>query len=178
MSGATPSHDTRPRAAHSVHLEQLCRILDEQQETCQQLAACAQEQQAALLGGKGPDFVRASLTQAHLARRLYFLEEERTAAIQALAQALVHSEGEGMELAVLMERLPEADARRLAARTQELHRRAEEAAAVQRVNAQMIQTNLQLAAALTRQRVDPATHYLTQVPGQEGPAIGQLDRHI
>ncbi len=178
MSGATPSHDTRSRAAHSVHLEQLCRILDEQQETCRQLAACAQEQQAALLAGKGPDFVRASLTQAHLARRLYFLEEERTAAIQALAQALVRSEGEGMELAVLMERLPEADARRLAARTQELHRRAEEVAAVQRVNAQMIQTNIQLAAALTRQRVNPATHYLTHGTGPDGPAIGQLDRRI
>lgn len=173
-----PASSSAPGTAHSVHMEQLCRILDEQQETCQQLAACAQEQQAALVAGNGPDFVRASLTQAHLARRLYFLEEERLAAIQALARALALSEEEPPELMVLMEKLPEADAQRLANRARELRHSAEEAAAVQRVNAQMIQTNIQLAAALTRHRVDPAAHYHIQPPGHDAPLVGQLDQRV
>lgn len=164
-------------ATRLAHIEQLCRILADQQETCFQLTECAKEQQDALRLSKGSEFVRASLTQAHLARRLYFLEEERLAAVNALAQALSENAGP-TDLSTLMERLPESDAERLSARSHELRKSAEKAAAVQKVNAQMIQTNLQLAAALTRQVVDPAAHYYGNQPPQRKLPASQLDQRI
>lgn len=160
-----------------AHLDQLCRILTDQEETCRQLADCAQEQQEALRRGSGSDFVRASLTQAHLARRLFFLEEERSAAVEALAKALTQN-SQPNDLAALLERLPEADSERLAARSRDLQRSADRASAVQKVNAQMIQTNIQLAAALTRHLVDPSNRYYAgRPPTQELPA-SQLDQRI
>ncbi len=167
----------RPSDARAVHMEQLCRILTDQEETCKQLAACAQEQQQALRQGDGPGFVRASLTQAHLARRLYFLEEERRAAVDALAHSL-SEESAPDDLATLLEKLPEADAERLAARSRDLQATAEKAAAVQRVNAQMVQTNIQLAAALTRQLIDPSNHYYGGRPAQEEFPASKLDQRI
>lgn len=166
-----------PSYTKLVHIDQLCRILADQQETCYQLTECAKEQQQALRQGKGSEFVRASLTQAHLARRLYFLEEERTAAIDALARALSEDAGP-TDLSTLMERLPETDAKILSARSQELRRSAEKVTAVQRVNAQMIQTNIQLAAALTRQVVDPTAHYYGSQPQQNKLPVSQLDQRI
>jgi hypothetical protein len=163
-------------AAKLAHIEQLSRILTDQRETCLQLAACAQEQQDALRLGRGSDFVRASLTQAHLARRFYFLEEERTVAIETLAQALSADAGP-TDLSSILENLPEGQAERLSARSQELRKSAEKVTAIQRVNAQMIQTNLQLAAALTRHRVDPTAHYGTQPQPNKLPA-SQLDQRI
>lgn len=169
---ATPRPESR-----LAHLDQLCRILSDQEETCRQLADCAQEQQEALRRGSGSDFVRASLTQAHLARRLFFLEEERSAAVEALAKALTQN-SQPNDLAALLERLPEADSERLAARSRDLQRSADRASAVQKVNAQMIQTNIQLAAALTRHLVDPSNRYYAgRPPTQELPA-SQLDQRI
>lgn len=170
-----------PPSEHSpaklVHIEQLCRILADQQETCYQLTECAKEQQEALRLGRGSEFVRASLTQAHLARRLYFLEEERTAAIDALARALSEEAGPS-DLSTLMERLPESDAQVLSARSLELRKSAEKVTAVQRVNAQMIQTNIQLAAALTRQVVDPSSHYYGNQSAPSKPSVSHLDQRI
>lgn len=168
-SGAEP-------AARVVHMEQLIRILSDQTETCRQIAECALEQQESLRQGKGSDFVRASLTQAHLARRLFFLEEERTTAVQALAQSLLENSGE-MELTTLMDRLPESDSVRLAARTRDLQEVAVKASSVQRVNAQLVQTNLQLAAALTRNVIDPSTHYSPQ-PTTDALPASKLDQRI
>lgn len=163
-------------AAKLAHVEQLSRILTDQQETCLQLAACAQEQQEALRRGRGSDFVRASLTQAHLARRFYFLEQERMAAIETLAHAL-SADASPTDLSSILESLPEGQSERLAARSQELRKSAEKVTEIQRVNAQMIQTNLQLAAALTRHVVDPTIHYGTQPQPNNLPA-SQLDQRI
>lgn len=163
-------------AAKLAHVEQLARILTDQRETCLQLAACAQEQQDALRLGRGSDFVRASLTQAHLARRFYFLEEERTAAIETLANAL-SADASPTDLASILENLPEGQAEHLSIRSQELRKSAEKVTALQRVNAQMIQTNLQLAAALTRHVIDPTAHYGTQ-PQQNKLPASQLDQRI
>lgn len=168
--------NNRP-AAREVHLEQLCKILMDQEETCTQLAACAQEQQQALRQGDGPGFVRSSLTQAHLARRLYFLEEERMAAVDALAHSLSEDSAPD-DLATLLEKLPEADSERLAARSRDLQASAQKAAAVQRVNAQMVQTNIQLAAALTRQLIDPSSHYYAGRPVKEDLPASKLDQRI
>lgn len=163
-------------AAKLAHIEQLSRILSDQRETCLQLAACAQEQQDALRLGRGSDFVRASLTQAHLARRFYFLEEERIAAIETLAHALT-VDASPTDLSSILENLPEGQAQRLSTRSQELRKSAEKVTAIQRVNAQMIQTNLQLAAALTRHVVDPTMRYGTQ-PQQNKLPASQLDQRI
>ena len=163
--------------ARAAHMEQLCQILADQEETCNQLAACAQEQQQALRQGDGPSFVRASLTQAHLARRLYFLEEERRAAVDALAHSLAEDSAPD-DLATLLEKLPEADAERLAARSRDLQTRATEVASVQRVNAQMVQTNIQLAAALTRHLIDPGNHYYGGLPGKDSLPASKLDQRI
>jgi len=160
-----------------LHIDQLCRILSDQEETCRQLAECAQEQQNALSRGNGSDFVRASLTQAHLARRLFFLEEERSAAIDSLARSLSET-SLPTDLATLMERLPEADSQRLAARSRELQRSAERVGSVQKVNAQMIQTNIQLAAALTRHLVDPTNRYFAGRPTTQELPASQLDQRI
>jgi hypothetical protein len=161
----------------AAHVEQLSRILSDQQETCLQLAECAKEQQEALRLSQGSNFVRASLAQAHLARRFYFLEEERMAAIEALARVLSADARPG-ELVTLLEKLPQEDAEQLANRSQELRKSAEKVSAIQRVNAQMIQTNLQLAAALTRQLVDPTIHYYgNQAEPNKLPA-SQLDQRI
>ena len=180
-AGAERGNGSKPTltglsAAKLAHIEQLSRILFDQRETCLQLAECAQEQQDALRLGKGSDFVRASLTQAHLARRFYFLEEERVTAIETLARAL-SADGAPTDLSTILENLPEAQAERLSARTHELRKSAEKVTEIQRVNAQMIQTNLQLAAALTRHVVDPTTHYGTQ-PQQNKLPASQLDQRI
>jgi hypothetical protein len=164
-------------AAKLAHVEQLSRILFDQQETCLQLVECAKEQLEALRLGRGSDFVRASLTQAHLARRLYFLEEERTAAVEALARALSVDAGPG-DLLTVLEKLPEGDAQRLSARSQELRKNAEKVTTIQRVSAQMIQTNIQLAAALTRQVIDPTEHYYSNQPPQHKLPASQLDQRI
>ncbi|MBX3052702.1 MAG: flagellar export chaperone FlgN [Caldilineaceae bacterium] len=160
-----------------AHIDQLCRILSDQEETCRQLADCAQEQQDALRKGNGSDFVRSSLTQAHLARRLFFLEEERSAAVDSLAQVL-SSTSSPTDLASLMERLPEDDSERLAAHSRDIQRSADRASSVQKVNAQMVQTNIQLAAALTRQFVDPAEHYNPGRPATRDIRASQLDQRI
>ncbi len=174
-NGTLPAPDRS--AAKLAHVDQLARILSDQQETCLQLAECANEQQDALRIGRGPDFVRASLTQAHLARRFYFLEEERRDAIDALARAL-SEDGSPIDLGLLLERLPAGDAENLSARTEELRRTAGKVTEIQRVNAQMIQTNIQLAAALTRQVVDPTVHYYGAKPPQEKLPASQLDQRI
>lgn len=172
-----PSQSGRP-SPHQVHVDQLCRILSDQQETCRQLAECAQEQQDSLRLGKGSDFVRASLTQAHLARRFYFLEEERMAAVNELARIL--SEGsDSNDLLSVLQKLPEDDARRITNESQNLKERAERVASVQKVNAQMIQTNIQLATALTRQSVTPgAPYYGSQTNAGRQPSPSQLDQRI
>jgi hypothetical protein len=163
---------------HQVHVDQLCRILTDQQETCRQLAECAQEQQDALRLGKGSDFVRASLTQAHLARRFYFLEEERVAAVNELARIL-SADSSGSDLLNVLQKLPEEDARRVSTESQSLKDRAERVASVQKVNAQMIQTNIQLATALTRQAITPgAPYYGNQTNGGHQPSPSQLDQRI
>jgi hypothetical protein len=174
---ATVKTTDRTAAAKVAHVEQLARILSDQQETCLQLAECAGEQQEALRIGRGPDFVRASLTQAHLARRFYFLEEERMGAVDSLARALAEDAGP-IDLALLLERLPAVDAEQLSARTEELRRTADKVREIQRVSAQMIQTNIQLAAALTRQVVDPSTHYYGAKPAQDKLPASQLDQRI
>lgn len=166
-----------PPAAKQVHLEQLCRILADQVETCQQLIACAEEQQQALRRGKGSEFVRSSLTQAHLARRMFFLEEERTSAVQGLAQSLLEDAAEN-DLAALLERLPEADSTRLAERSRDLQRTARRASEVQQVNAKLVQSNIQLAAALTRSLVNPSAHYNANQAGPEPLPASQLDQRI
>ncbi|HRJ41798.1 MAG: flagellar export chaperone FlgN [Caldilineaceae bacterium] len=176
VSSFAPSSEHRP-ASRLALMDQLCRILSDQEETCQQLAACAQEQQTALREGKGSDFVRASLTQAHLARRLFFLEEERGAAVEALAHALSESSAPS-SLSTLMERLPEADSARLAARSRDLQQSADRASVLQKVNAQMIQTNIQLAAALSRQHIDPASRYYGGAQVASELPASQLDRRI
>lgn len=163
--------------ARAAHIEQLSRILSDQQETCFQLAECAKEQQEALRLSRGSDFVRASLTQAHLARRFYFLEEERMVAIETLAHVLSADAGPG-ELVTLLEKLPKGDAERLSNRSQEVRKGAEKVSAIQRVNAQMIQTNLQLAAALTRQIVDPTVHYYGNQSEPNKLPASQLDQRI
>ncbi|MEZ4837368.1 MAG: flagellar export chaperone FlgN [Caldilineaceae bacterium] len=165
------------RYAVAAHVEQLARILSDQQETCLQLAECASEQQEALRVGRGPDFVRSSLTQAHLARRFYFLEEERMAAVDSLARSLAEDAGP-IDLALLLERLPAVDAQQLSARTEELRRTADKVREIQRVSAQMIQTNIQLAAALTRQVVDPSSHYYGAKPANDKLPASQLDQRI
>jgi hypothetical protein len=161
-----------------MHIEQLLGILADEEETCHQLAACAQEQQEALRQGNGPEFVRASLTQAHLARRLYFMEEERNAAVEALAHSLAEEQTGSQSLAALMERLPDIDATRLAHRSRRVRDAAEDAAAVQKVNAQMVQTNIQLAAALTRQMVNSSDQYYSAQAKQTTLPPSQLDRRI
>jgi hypothetical protein len=142
------------------------------------LAACAQEQRDALHQGDGPGFVQASLTQAHLARRLYFLEEERNKAVEALAHSLSQQQAGANTLVSLMERLPEVDAERLAGRTRRLQAAAADVAAVQKVNAQMIQTNIQLAAAMTRQMVNHSDQVYTDQARKERLPPSQLDRRI
>jgi len=176
VSSSSPHSDGRP-ASRFAHIDQLCKILSDQADTCHQLAECAQEQQEALKLGSGSNFVRSSLTQAHLARRLFFLEEERTAAVESLASAL-SATASPTDLSTLLERLPEADSERLAARSRELQRTANRASSVQKVNAQMVQTNIQLAAALTRQMVDPANRYYADRPGTQELPASQLDQRI
>jgi len=158
-------------------MDQLCRILSDQEETCHQLADCALEQQNALRQGNGADFVRSSLTQAHLARRLFFLEEERAAAIESLASVLSET-SRPTDLATLLERLPEADSQRLAARSRNLQRSADRVSSLQKVNAQMVQTNIQLAAALTRHFIDPSNHYYAGRPASQELPASQLDQRI
>ncbi len=172
-----PMASTNRPKSRLAHIDQLCRILSDQEETCRQLTECAQEQQDALSRGNGSDFVRASLTQAHLARRLFFLEEERGAAIETLAHSLSETSLPS-DLATLMERLPEADSERLAARSRELQRSVERASSVQKVNAQMVQTNIQLAAALTRHLVDPTSRYFAGRPATQDLPASQLDQRI
>lgn len=168
--------ETHP-ASRLAHIETLCRILSDQAETCNQLADCAQEQIDALRQGMGASFVRSSLTQAHLARRLFFLEEERSGAVESLAQALTSGHAP-TDLASLLERLPEADSERLAARSREVQRIAEKASSVQKVSAQMVQTNIQLAAALTRHLVDPTERYYGGTPGSQSIPASRLDQRI
>lgn len=172
-----PASPADQQAARVAHVEQLSRILADQQETCRQLAECANEQQEALRLSRGSDFVRASLAQAHLARRFYFLEEERMAAVEALAQVLSADARPG-ELVTLFEKLPKGDAETLSNRSQEVRKSAEKASAIQKVNAQLIQTNLQLAAALTRQLVDPSAHYYGNQAEPNRLPASQLDQRI
>lgn len=175
-SSSPLSADTRP-TSRVAHIDALCRILSDQAETCRQLADCAQEQMDALRQGNGAGFVRSSLTQAHLARRLFFLEEERADAVELLARALT-SDHAPTDLASLLERLPEDDSERLAARSREVQRIAEKASNVQKVSAQMVQTNIQLAAALTRQLVDPTERYYAGAPVSPSLPASQLDQRI
>ena len=106
------------------------------------------------------------------------------AAVEALAHVLSEDAGPAQppgalhHLFTLLGKLPEGEAERLAARSQELRKSAEKVAAVQRVNAQMIQTNLQLAAALTRHVVDPTEHYHSNGTQADKLPASQLDQRI
>lgn len=177
LSKAVPPKSPAHVGANTVHIEQLCRILSDQEETCNQLAACAKEQQDALRQGDGPGFVRASLTQAHLARRLYFLEEERNAAVEALARSL-SEDADSVDLVALLARMPESDAERLGDHSQRLQTSAEKASSLQKVNAQMIQTNIKLAAALTRHAVNASGEYYGSQPVAEDLPANRLDKRI
>ncbi len=169
----TPS--TKPDTAFLA--EQLYKILDDEEETCRQLIQCAQEQQVALRNGDGPGFVRASLTQAHLARRLFFLEEERAKAVETLAQAL-SEEAAPNNLLALMGNLPETDAIELANRSKRLQATIRQASHANQVNAQMIQTNIQLAAALTRGMAQPGDKYYSPTAKLDDLPAQTLDERV
>ncbi len=173
----THLHTVKTDSDTAFLAEQLYRILDDEEETCRQLLECAQEQRVALRSGDGPGFVRASLTQAHLARRLLFLEEERTKAIETLAQALTETASPG-NLLTLMKSLPETDAGRLADRTKRLQTSLRQASHANQVNAQMIQTNIQLAAALTRGLTRPGEKYYLPSAKLEALPAQTLDERV
>jgi hypothetical protein len=166
-----------PPEAKSPQIEQLCKILVDEEDTCWQLAECAKEQQLALRQGDGPGFVRASLTQAHLARRLFFLEEERNRAIENLVSAFSDTSNAN-HLVSILERLPETDAEKLTKHARKLEDSANRVATVHRVNSQMIQTNIQLAAALAKSVNSSASQSYGSRSPQSTLLASKLDERV